>query len=100
MNPELMLLAAMAALAVAALVAIVALIVHARIAGRAVERARREDLPQIVATSGTTLSSLLNVLRKSARSHLPVKPSEQQSATPTLPAPGLEDATGDGRTGQ
>jgi len=66
---------------VLAVVAVVAIVVHGRIAARAVERARREDLPRLVGASGHTLSSLLGAawprLRRAA---VPAAVAEDQAA--------------------
>ncbi|MFD9461157.1 hypothetical protein [Streptomyces sp. NPDC060027] len=67
-------------------VAVVAIVVHGRIAARAVERARREDLPHLVDVSGTALARLLSEVR----------PRLRRIAVPTA---AVQDQTVDGVVG-
>ncbi|MGA5270304.1 hypothetical protein [Streptomyces lydicamycinicus] len=64
-------LIALAALIALMFVCLIAMLVHGRIAGQAIRRARTEDLPRMLETSGHTLVGLFSSLRLRARQMLP-----------------------------
>lgn len=97
-HTELVLLAVLLVTLVVAAVAIVAIVVHGRIADRAVERARQDDLPQILASSGNTLSNLLGAVRLRIR-QLPQNELPGNTGTPNADS-GAASATGNGGTTQ
>ncbi|MFD9630045.1 hypothetical protein [Streptomyces violascens] len=75
-------LIALAALIALTLVCLIAMLVHGRIAGQAIRRARAEDLPQMLETSGRTLVDLFGSLRRKARRLLPGAGTDQAAAAP------------------
>ncbi|MFC8285732.1 MULTISPECIES: hypothetical protein [Streptomyces] len=64
-------LIALAALIALTVVCLIGLLVHGRIAGQAMRRARTEDLPQMLEASGHTLVDLFSSLRFRTRRMLP-----------------------------
>ncbi|MFV8133219.1 hypothetical protein [Streptomyces syringium] len=74
------------------LVCLVAMMVYGRIAGQAMRRARAEDLPRMLDSSGRTLVGLLGSLRMRVRRAFPADVA--QGGHPTAPAVGAEGAVG------
>ncbi|WP_369386185.1 hypothetical protein AB5J72_00015 [Streptomyces sp. CG1] len=73
----------------------VAILVHGRIAQRVVERARQDDLPVVLETSGRTLSQLLGVALLRLRQLVPGAVEAPAGGAATADTAG-EEATGGG----
>ncbi|MET9646267.1 hypothetical protein [Streptomyces syringium] len=80
------------------LTCLVAIMIHGRIAGQAVRRARAEDLPRMLEASGRTLVGLLSAFRMRVRQAFPADVA--RGGNPSAPAVGAGDAVGAEETAQ
>lgn len=80
-------------LAVVAL-GVVALAVHGRVARAAIDRARQEDVPELLETSGRTLTRLVTASRRVVAAEQSALASGVRQAAPAWSEPASEPASG------